>query len=856
MTITFSAASILFLAVPVVALVIATVLRSRERLLSSCLLALIRAATAFCIIAALAGPYTSTQKPADELAVLVDISSSMTPAQGEALLARAQKLATSLSIPIRLVPFGGNAAVAPSGATSYGELRRQWQKLDVGATNIASALSLEAARGSAATLLLSDGYETIGSALQTSSLSPGLAIFPLTERGKAEVSDVTISQLFAPLTVKAQSSVDIKVTLSNSATAPRSGTLSITHGEREILKKNVTLKGDGDSLFSAESDPAVEGISPVVATFSWSDETGAHHVTRSTWLAGETRDKVLLLSGDQDDARILPQLLQNQRYQLTSLIAPFNQSALRPTSDYQTIILNNVALSSIPTSLAHGLPEFVRGGGGLIMIGGNKSFGLGGYIGSTIEPLLPVRLVPPYKEKKRLNVAVQLVIDKSRSMAADDRLEFAKAAAAEVIQSLQDDDYIGVVGFDETPFIALPLTQVSLARSTARDKVNRLYPFNKTNLFPALDEARRGLQRVNAGRKHTIVLTDGKIPDASSEYLSLVKQMRVLGITVSTVLLGSDVDDGFLATVAEQGGGSFYQTSDPRNLPRIFISDVKVASGEQTLRENPELPVQRGPSGIRSTSLDSFPALRGFVETLSREGANTELTLSQEEKTFPLLASMSIGKGRSLAFTSDVNGRWSSKWLQWPSLQSFWSDLIESLHPQTTQTNSSISFDVRSWVDGGEAIIDLTVYGKEGVSGVTGEVTTPRGDTRSLDLKSLAPGHYQARLPQPTAGKYEALFNVGGTPLPRVAWELSGELFGEVPHEKPNLLLLERLTSQSQGKMNPSASDLRGRIKTSADTHSYAPLALMLALLLLFVEVILREFIFKRGWRLYKNKPG
>lgn len=849
MIIRLSTPWLLVTAIPVVAIVVASVLRSRNHRLPSIALALLRTATAVCVIAALAGPYTTTERAADELAVLVDISASMTPTQGEALLARAQKMGKELSIPLRFVPFGATAVVSPT-ATSYGELRRMWQKLDVGTTHIASPISLEAARGSTAALLLSDGYETVGNALEASSVSPTLAIFPLTERGNADVSDVSISQLYAPLTVKAQSSVDIKVTLSNSASSSRSGTLSITHGEKEVFKQKVELNAAGDSLFSAESDPAVEGISPVVATFTWVDEAGSHHISRSTWLSGETRDKVLLLSGSQEDARILPQLLQNQRYQLTSAIAPFASADLRPASDYRTIILNNVALSSIPPFIVQALPEFVRGGGGLLMVGGNKSFGLGGYIGSAVEPLLPVRLVPPYKEKKRLNVAVQLVIDKSRSMAAEDRLEFAKAAAAEVIQSLQDDDFIGVVGFDETPFIALPLTQVALARTSAREKVNRLYPFNKTNLFPALDEARRGLQRVNAGRKHTIVLTDGKLPDANSEYLSLVRQMRVLGVTVSTVLLGSEADDGFLASIAEQGGGSFYQTSDPRNLPRIFISDVKVASGEQTLRENPDLPVQRGPSGIRSTSLDSFPTLRGFVETLSRDSADTELTVSQEDKRFPLLASMSIGKGRSLAFTSDVNGRWSSKWLQWSPLQSFWSDLLESLHPKVAQTNSSTSFDVRSWVEGGEVVIDLTIYGKEGGGGrVGGEVTTPRGDTRSLDLKPLAPGHYQARLSQPTAGKYEALFSLAGAPLPRVAWELSGDLFGEAPHEKPNLSLLERLASQTQGKVNPSASDLKGRLKTTADTHDYAPLALMLALLLLFVEVISREVISKAARR-------
>jgi uncharacterized membrane protein len=689
--------------------------------------------------------------------------------------------------------------------------------------------------------LLSDGYETTGSALQASRAAAGLSIFPLTEDGDATGGDIAISQLHAPLTVKANSSVDISATLTNSASSPRKGTLTIAHGEKEIFKQAVELSPSSDSLFSAESDPAAEGVSPIVATFSWRDSRGDHQITRSTWLSGEVRDKVLLLSGSQDDARILPQLLQNQRYQLTAAVAPFDGATLGPIANYRSVLINNVALSTMPPAITSALPDFVRNGGGLIMIGGNKSFGLGGYIGSAVEPLLPVRLVPPHKEKKRLNVAVQLVVDKSRSMAADDRLEFAKAAAAEVLRSLQDDDYIGVVGFDETPFVALPLTSVGTARSFARDKINRLYPFNKTNLFPALDEARRGLQRVNAGRKHTIVLTDGKIPDASPEYLSLVRQMRVLGITVSTVLLGSDADDGFLTSVAEQGGGSFYQTSDPSNLPRIFIADVKVASGEQTLKEDSEFAVQRGPSGIQSTALDSFPSLKGFVQTLVRESAKTELLVTQEEKTYPLLASMNVEKGRTIAFTSDTNGRWSAQWLKWQSLQAFWSDLVESLHPASSPTDTSITFDLRSWVEGSEVVVDLVIYGSQARSGVTGQVTTPRGELRSIELTMLAPGRYQGRLSQAMAGKYEGTFAVGSSRLPTVAWELSGDLFSEHAAEKPNLVLLEQLATQSGGILNPSQTALRGALTTSTDSKDYAPIFLAAALLLLFAELLIRE---------------
>jgi uncharacterized membrane protein len=794
------------------------------------------------LLIALADPRSKSERPAEDLPVLVDISASIDVDQGSRLFTRAFEIGRSLGVPVRLVPFGEDSLAVPS-ASSFRELRTTWQKLNSGNSNIHGALSQEAARGTHTALLLSDGYETVGNALRESADFASLRVFPLTELGAQEAQDITISQLYAPLTAKAQSSVDIKATLTNGRNSLTAGQLVLTHGSKEILSRDIKLSANSDSTFTAESDPAVEGISPIVATFKWRDRQGEHFISRSTWLSGETRDKVLILSGSSEDARLLPQMLENQRYQLTSLLAPLASNDLKRPSEYRSIILNNVPHVALPSSFADALPDFVRSGGGLVMIGGNKSFGLGGYIGTAVEPILPVKLVPPYKEKKRLNVAVQLVLDKSRSMAADERLEFAKAAAKEVVKSLQDDDYIGVIGFDEVPFVALPISPVAQVRASAAERISRLYPTNKTNLYPALDEARRGLQRINAGRKHAVILTDGKIPDAGSEYISLVRQMRVLGITASTVLIGSDADDGFLAQLAESGGGSFYKTDNPSNIPRIFLADVKVASGEQTLKENPDLPVERGPAGVLSTSIDSFPALRGFVETLARDAAATELVISDGDKTYPLLASMTAGKGRSIAFTSDANGRWSATWARWSQMQPFWADVLESLHPKKAQTDAAISFDVRSWVEGGELVVDLSLFGAAPQGPVTAEILTPRDETKRIHLKALAPGHYQAHISQPMAGRYEATFSVADSLLPKIAWSIDGESFGERAHYKPNQAFLERLATLTGGKLNPQASELKGLLKTTTEEKSYAYLALLAALLLFFAEIIARGVI-------------
>ena len=643
--------------------------------------------------------------------------------------------------------------------------------------------------------------------------------------------------------VKSQQRAEVRVTLSNPESEDSRGTLTIKHGPAQIFSKQVSLPDSEDTTFTALSDANLEGLHPIIATYSWNDDTGSHSVSKTTWLASEKRDKVLLLSGAAEDDRYLSQILRGQAYQLRSEIASQTTSAaLGAPADYRTIILNNVAANAIPSPFSEAIAPFVRNGGGLITIGGDRSYGLGGYIGSQFETLLPVRLVPPHLEKKRLNVAVQLVIDKSRSMAMDSRLEFAKSAAREVLNSLKDDDYIGVIGFDDVPFIALPISPVGNVRNSAAERISRLYPTKKTNLFPALDEARRGMARINAGRKHVIVLTDGKLPDPGPYYFDLVRQMRVLGVTVSTVVVGNDADDGFLAQLAEVGGGSFYQTANPENLPKIFLSDVKVASNEKSLKETQDIPVSVGPSGVVSTQLSDFPTLRGFVETLQRESATTELIVTAEDKAFPLLASWKVDKGKVVSFTSDANGRWSSLWMQWRSINEFWSDIVESTIAQSGGARSNVDFDLRSWVEGGELVVDLSVFDDIGGASLAGAVTHPSQEKAPLSFASVSPGHYQARVPKAAPGKYVAAVTIGNATLPDVAWEISDETFSELPHFKPNMPLLQQIASRSGGLVNPDKEALTKYLQMTTTKKDLSRTFASLALLLFIFELLVREF--------------
>ena len=88
---------------------------------------------------------------------------------------------------------------------------------------------------------------------------------------------------------------------------------------------------------------------------------------------------------------------------------------------------------------------------------------------------------PKQPEKNR---AVVLVIDKSGSMRDENRILYAKEAAKAVARQLKDIDLLGVVGFDDSPFVVVYLESMARLRGVIDNQIDRLRPGGQ-NLLPA-----------------------------------------------------------------------------------------------------------------------------------------------------------------------------------------------------------------------------------------------------------------------------------------------------------------------------------------------------------------------------------
>jgi Ca-activated chloride channel family protein len=808
----------------------------------------LRIATIACLLLCTARPFYEEIVVKGNGLAIVDISESIEPDTGQNLLELLSDYADD-GIEIKLLPTAERSLVASGGKellNSFTQLRKDWAQLNIGASSVEAGLRLASEQPAQNVFILSDGHETQGNALELagSLAHSGFRLYPLTPTNAAAIQaseGLRITQLSAPLVAPMQKSVEIRASIANRTDAPQRARLEIRHGEKNVYSQNIQVPPGQEMVVISSSDALQEGIheitaklTPESAQFGPSSET--------TYLASQSREKILLLSGSSDDSKAIKELLESQAYRLVTFEGNLKTKDLPQPSEFSVVLLNNIPADAIPSSYLAGLESYAKGGGGLIMIGGNRSFGLGGYKGSAIEKALPVEILPPETVKKRVNLGVSLVLDKSRSMADSSKLDFAKEAAREAIRALKDEDFASVIGFDASPFVVVEMSSVGQNRERMLDRIGRLFPAGRTNLLPAIDEARRALLRANAGRKHMIVLTDGKIPDEGPFYIELVKQMRIMGITVSTVLLGADADPGMLRTMADQGGGAFYQTSDPRSLPRIFLTDLKVSTGEQTLKENTEFLVRQGSGEIVSTEIRSFPPIRGYVQTKPRDGANLELVAFGMNKAEPLLASWGYGKGKVIAFTSDANGRWSNLWVAWPRFSTFWTNIIDWTR-RGSELDVTTKFDLRTAVQRDSLLVDISIFGERAPGSVQAVVKQPNGKELELNLDTLNTGHYQAKIPEAMAGRHDLTLMVDKVALTPVAFHVSGELFGERKGLGINTALLYALAEKTGGKVNPTPAEVKSQVYTEITKHSLIPYFAGLALLLFIFEIILREVV-------------
>jgi uncharacterized membrane protein/uncharacterized protein YegL len=692
--------------------------------------------------------------------------------------------------------------------------------------------------------LFTDGWETQGSVerLLPAISATGLKVYPMVPAEPQHIANVAVTKLLAPSFAKSGEAVTLKVYLENQNDRAVDGTLTLSRNGQTFKTDAVTLN-PGSHVFTYQTtlseDPTVTYRASFAARQSELDRYPADNQAVA-WISVRTKAKVLLINGQKGGGRYLEDILKRQGFEVASRSA---DSPPAPT-EYKVVIFNNVEREKFSPSYLAAVERHVADGNGFLMLGGEASFSPGGYARTPIETILPVEPKEPKREEK--NRAVVLVIDKSGSMREENRILYAQEAAKAVTRQLKDNDFLGIVGFDVSAFVLVPLEPVGKLRRVIDTQIDRLRPGGQTYFYPALMEAKRQIERSNASRKHIILLSDGETRGSQSELVDLVGVMKnEMKITVSAIAIGTE-GISVMKRISQYGGGLFHHVIDPTTLPQIVLRQLQDNTKDDPKSEKDLIPLQdRGSEVLAGSGVKAYPAVLGFMESELKRGARLDLLIPREDRSVPLLASWRYGRGKSMALTMDMESRWSRNWIAWSGLQAFWDKVLSWLRPPEEPIPLH---EARVSLSGNRPVLELFAYEEaSAASRFRFSIQGKAGKTEGA-LTKLAPGHHQATLPISSPGDFRIeLFEERQgrrIALPPIGYTLLYELSAEQPRPEFNTGLLLKLAQAGGGEINPRSPD---SLKKQIVTKSYAPhrqALMLLAFALFLAEVAARKLLF------------
>ncbi len=747
------------------------------------------------------------------------------------------------------------------------------------ATDIGAALRLASAlfpdSSQKRIVLISDGNDTTGRGQLEAALAAARGIQVETRViGLVDRDEVLIERLTTPSTARLGEAIPVTAIVTSSVAQPATvrlyidGTLVRTEAVQLAIGPNQVVFGDGKPAGDGAIIPTEPGFHTFRAvveaakdTFSQNDRADSNTIVK-----GEPR--ILVLAGDQVVATELVAALKKEGQNVDSIVPEALPTDFASLLNYDSVVVVDVPRLRFTDKQLAALQTYVRDlGRGLVMVGGPRAFGAGGYTKTPMEEALPVDMGVRNRQKEP-DIALVVVIDKSGSMdachcnsfqggaggggqlAGVRKVDIGKEAILRAAAALSARDELGVVAFDDSAHWVVQTRPLGTITDLEGD-IRGIQPLGTTNIFTGLEQAVGSLEKVSATRRHIILLTDGW--SSSGQYDQIIARMKAAGITLSTVGAGGGANP-FLEQLAKQGGGRFYAAANVSSIPDIFLKETQQVAGQQIIEEK-FFPIQAGSSPILRGINDGFPQLLGYNGTTIKSAAQLVLVSPRDD---PLLAQWQYGLGRSVAWTSDSTGRWAKNWVGWPGFTKFFSQLVGWTFPGVETGGIEASFETL----GGKTRLHVQSVESDGSPRdfytTMATLVGPDFVPVQVALDQVAPGVYEKDLGEIESGAYAVRISQmrPGAPALGRTVGLVEPVAGEYRLLGVNTPFLAALRAATGGRevtlpTDPWIHDLR---LTSSFTELW-PWLLILALLLWPLDIALRrvslgrrELVDARSW--------
>ena len=469
-------------------------------------------------------------------------------------------------------------------------------------------------------------------------------------------------------------------------------------------------------------------------------------------VAGNLR--VLLISSDPADLEKAQSL-----YDGKATIDAYINDPCVPYTVEQMCVYDEIILSSVDVRTLHNYTSFIDSLDKSVSQFGKSLVTMGDLVlqnkGETEEVLnqlsdmLPVKFGNTDQDAKLYGI----VLDTSRSMQNLSKLSIAKSAAIQLLNILNDDDYVTVISFSgDVTVVQAPTKAVN------RDEIARMImdiePSQGTYIGLAMEQAYQLMAFLPYEERQVMLISDGMTwsmePNNATE---VAKKLRDIDIYTSVLNTVSSAGEADMKAVAAAGGGYFYNVADENELDELMFTKIADDLTESIIeKESPVNIVLKNDDILEG--IEVLPPLKGFVYAKEKGSATTVLTTNYEKSEDsvvhpPVYAYWDYGNGRVSSFTGTFSGKWVENW-NVEEGQSFFTNLLEV---NTPDERIDYPFTLNISFDGTYSQVEIIPVTLNPHAVTTVTLTTPDGKQESKVL-TFDSARYYFDFTTPDVGKY------------------------------------------------------------------------------------------------------
>jgi len=720
-TINFSNPWLLLLLIPALLLTLVPYFRLNKRYrctrnrITSMIIHMVIMIIAVCLLAGLSIDY-DLPNDKNEVILLVDTSFSEAEIEQEKNeLIKTIVDSNNAMFKLGIVTFGYDQVYAAELTKDMSTIYTDYLQAplpDTTATDIEAALNYAATLfefpETARIVLISDAEETDGSVAKTikSVAAMGIKIDTLYMTDDTHYDEVQLIGMERP---EERIEVGMAFSIKLSVQSSYEGTATITPYDNDVAGNPMEIElSEGIQEIAIPFEFSLPGLHKMSFEIESSGDTLAQNNVFHSYIYLEIFEDILVIESNYNESEALCRMMKEE---LKSTVVHIDSVADTFTSvedlrNYDEIVLVNVANNDMPEGFVELLHTYVHDfGGGLFTICGNQpdsnpndeewtanAYTRQDMYGTLYQEMLPVEAInytPP--------TAVMIVIDRSGSMTTDtagnplpeseNKLIFAKNGAVECVELLSERDYVGVMTFADN------FTEhIELTARTQRDKIlaaieniETKESVGGTMFSPALERAGKALAAMSeVENKHIILITDGE-PSAgdADRYKYWLQENAKNGITMSVI--GTRCTRSAINTMTilltEYAGmteENFHDVIDLNSASSTIKKDFEVNKIQDVNYETfiPKINNANSPI-VEGVAQENMPSLDGFYGLKAKEDADVILS----GRFTPIYAQWSYGLGRVGTFACDLNGTWSSAFIDTPEGNAIVNNIIASLFP-------------------------------------------------------------------------------------------------------------------------------------------------------------------------------